>query len=93
MTDEFQERVRKAAAALVAAGAHEVFLFGSAAAGRVSDESDVDLAVAGLPPENFFRAMGEAEDILQRPLDLIDLDESNPFTRYLKEEGGLVRVD
>jgi len=92
MTDDLANRVRQAAQALLAAGAREVYLFGSAATGGARENSDVDLAVAGLPPEAFFPAMGRAGDILQRPLDLVDLDEDNPFTRYLKEEGELVRV-
>ena len=53
---------------------------------------DIDLAVSGLPPEKFFRAMGRARCILRRPLDLVDLDELNPFTTYLKESGELKRV-
>ena len=92
MTEEFSKRVELAARALLAAGARQVYLFGSALTDDFRDNSDVDLAVEGLPPEVFFSAMAEAGDILQRPLDLIDLDEDNPFTRYLKEEGELVRV-
>jgi predicted nucleotidyltransferase len=92
MTDEFGIRIRQAAEALKAAGAKEVYLFGSAATGKLREDSDVDLAVSGLPPEVFFKAMGEAGDILKRTLDVIDLDEDTPFTRYLKEEEGLVRV-
>jgi len=56
------------------------------------EDSDIDLAVSGLPPAKFFQAMGEAGDILQRRFDLVDLDEVNPFTRYLQEEGELQRV-
>lgn len=74
------------------AGAREVYLFGSAMEGIPREDSDVDLAVSGLPPEAFYRAMGKASDCLDQPLDLIDLDEENPFTRYLKEEGELERV-
>ena len=37
--------------------------------------------------------MGRAGDILQRSFDLVDLDEDNPFTRYLKEEKELQRVE
>jgi hypothetical protein len=37
--------------------------------------------------------MGDAREILECSVDLIDLDEDNPFTRYLKEEGELVRVE
>jgi predicted nucleotidyltransferase len=57
-----------------------------------SPESDIDLAVAGLPPECFFKAVGLARRVLKRPVDLVDLDESNPFTDYLKESGELQRV-
>lgn len=87
-----EERIRDAAAALKQAGAREVFLFGSAARGAMREGSDIDLAVTGLPPRVFFKAMGEAGDILMLPLDLIDLDENTPFTRYLREENELVRI-
>ena len=92
MTDEIRQVVEQAAAALKEAGAREVYIFGSAATGPLRERSDIDLAVEGLPPERFFHAMARAARILQRPLDLIDLDEDNPFTQYLREEGELVRV-
>jgi len=79
-------------AALKSSGAKTVYLFGSAAKGTLRDDSDIDLAVSGLPPENFFRALSAASGILDRPIHLIDLDEVTPFTRYLKEEGELQRV-
>jgi predicted nucleotidyltransferase len=50
-------RIREAAASLKEAGAREVFLFGSAARGALREGSDIDLAVAGLPPRFFFRAV------------------------------------
>ena len=92
MTEPLKTQVERAAAALRAAGARNVYVFGSAAKGEVREDSDIDLAVTGLPPERFLRAMGDAADLLDRPLDLVDLDEDNPFTRYLKEEGELERV-
>lgn len=85
-------QIQKATAVLKAAGAREVYVFGSAASEKMRSDSDVDIAVSGLPPEVFFRAMSDAERALGRPLDLIDLDEDNPFTRYLKSEGELLRV-
>ncbi len=90
--DELMSKVEKAVAALKAAGAREVYLFGSASKGRLRDNSDVDMAVSGLPAEVFFRAATKASRALRRPVDLIDLDEDNPFTRYLKKEGELQRV-
>lgn len=92
MDKELQSRIGKAAAALKAAGAREVYIFGSAARDDSRGASDVDLAVSGLAPEVFFEAMGAARRALRQPLDLVDLDEDTPFTRHLREEGELQRV-
>jgi len=92
MDEGLRRQIDKAAAVLKAAGAREVHLFGSAARGRLRPDSDVDLAVSGLPPAVFFRAMAQVSAVLERPVDLVDLDEVTPFTRYLKEEGELRRV-
>ncbi|MCL5102733.1 MAG: nucleotidyltransferase domain-containing protein [Armatimonadetes bacterium] len=87
-----QVDIQTAARILQEAGATEVFVFGSAAHGELRPDSDIDLAVRGLAPEKFFRAMSEVTFAVSRPLDLVDLDESNPFTEYLVEEGELRRV-
>ncbi|MCX5676718.1 MAG: nucleotidyltransferase domain-containing protein [Planctomycetota bacterium] len=92
MTAELKEQIAKAAEALKKAGAREVYLFGSIAQERIRQGSDIDMAVSGLPPARFFQALGEAADLLDVPLDLVDLDEDNPFTEYLREHGELVRV-
>ncbi|MDR3676236.1 MAG: nucleotidyltransferase domain-containing protein, partial [Acidobacteriota bacterium] len=73
-------------------GAKEVYVFGSARKGTMRPNSDVDMAVSGLPPEVFFCAMAKASRALGRPVDLIDLDEDNDFTRYLKSKGKLLHV-
>ena len=93
MDNEIKKLIEKAAKVLKAAGAREVYVFGSAARGESGEHSDVDLAVSGLPPQVFFKAMGQAGDVLGRPLDLIDLDEETPFARYLKDEGELQLVE
>ena len=92
MTDDMKGLVDKAASALKAVGAKEVYVFGSASTGKLRPNSDVDMAVSGLPPEVFFRAMAAAHDALGHPLDLVDLDDDNEFTRYLKSKGELLRV-
>ena len=53
MDDRMQELLTRGAALLTQEGAREVYVFGSVAAGRAHEESDLDLAVAGLPPERF----------------------------------------
>ena len=92
MSDKITESIRKAAEVLKAAGAKEVYVFGSAATGTMDEYSDVDMAVAGLPPEVFFRAMGNASDALGRSLDLIDLDDGGLFVEYLMRKEKLHRV-
>jgi predicted nucleotidyltransferase len=90
--EELKERIAKAAEALRREGAQEVYVFGSAATGHLREGGDVDLAVSGLPPRRYLDALGEAIDILQAPVDLLDLDQDNPFSQHLKEERELVRV-
>ena len=85
------ELLKKALDVLVAQGAREVYVFGSAARGDPMP-SDVDLAVRGLPPERFFRAVYLAGAAIDCPVDIVDLDEPSPFTRHLESEGLLHRV-
>ena len=92
MEEQITSRVAQATSVLKAAGATEVYLFGSAAGGSLRDSSDVDLAVAGLPPQRYFEQASRLAGILGRPIDLIDLDEDTPFTRYLRGSGELRRV-
>lgn len=92
MTPTVLAQVERAAAALREEGATEVFVFGSVADGRDGPESDLDLAVAGLPPRRFFRALTRASAAAGRPLDLVDLDEDNALTRFLRTSGELRRV-
>lgn len=73
-------------------GASAVYLFGSQAAATAHADSDVDIAVKGLPPQRFFRAMADAQAVLDRVLDLVDLDEPSPFVDYLLQSGELRHV-
>jgi predicted nucleotidyltransferase len=88
------ERALAAAAELFRSmGARRVFVFGSAVKGRLRPESDVDLAVEGLPPAVYFKAVSKATDILDRPVDLVDLDDRTPIVNYLLASGELVSVE
>lgn len=84
--------IRQVVDILLRNGAEEVYLFGSYARGESTEKSDLDLAVKGMPPEHFFRAVGEACAVVPVPVDIVDLDESGPALTYLKEHGGLLRV-
>ena len=77
---------------LVRLGATEVFVFGSATKDGLRPDSDIDIAVRGLPPSAYFSAISKAADLLGRPVDLVDLDDPTPIVRYLLDSGELVRV-
>jgi predicted nucleotidyltransferase len=88
----FDPLIQKAALELRRHGASAVYLFGSQATATARGNSDVDIAVQGLPPQCFFRAMADAQAVLDRTLDLIDLDEPSPFVDYLLHSGELRHV-
>lgn len=94
MADAFIEKTALVAAAnlLRSMGATRVFVFGSAIKGGLRPDSDVDLAVTGLPSQVYFSAASKASDLLGRPVDLVDLDDSTPLSRYIVGSGELVRV-
>jgi predicted nucleotidyltransferase len=92
MDDRMRDLLKRGAALLTSEGAREVYVFGSVASGTVREGSDVDLAVAGLPPERFYATMARLENLFDRSVDLVDLDDPSPFTEYLKRKGALLRV-
>jgi predicted nucleotidyltransferase len=73
-------------------GATQVFVFGSAAKNRMRPDSDVDIAVTGLPRSLYFSAVSKASDLCGRLVDLVDLDDPTPAVRYLLASGDLIRV-
>jgi predicted nucleotidyltransferase len=86
------DRLLAAANLLRGMGASDVFVFGSASKGKLRPESDLDLAVSGLPPRLYFSAVSKASLLVGRPVDLVDLDDDTPLVRYLLHSGELVRV-
>ena len=63
-----------------------VLLFGSGAkAKRQAD--DIDLAVEGIAPEQFFSFYGDLIFGLSKPVDLIDLSRDTKFNRLVYREG------
>jgi predicted nucleotidyltransferase len=66
--------------------AKRVLLFGSSldAAG---ESNDIDIAVEGISPEDFFEYYGELMLKLSRPIDVIDLSGSSKFIKLIQQEG------
>ncbi len=59
MTQGEKDALAKAARLLRDLGASQVYMFGSAVKGQLRPDSDIDMAVSGLPPGLYFCLVGE----------------------------------
>jgi predicted nucleotidyltransferase len=92
LPEEFQKDVNSAIEILKNAGCKEIFIFGSLIADTYREDSDIDIAIKGCLPENYFALLGQLLTTLSRPVDLINLDRGDAFSKYLEREGDLHRV-
>lgn len=88
----FHQDINRAVQILKEAGCTQIFLFGSAAAGKTHRSSDIDLAVRGCPPGKFFLTLGRLMLEIDRSIDLVNLDSQDPFAQYLQEKGEIYQV-
>ena len=88
----FREDIQRATEILKGVGCTDVYLFGSLVNGEAGARSDIDLAVRGCPKNRFFQALGKLLVELDRPVDLVDLDQADAFAKYLEANEELVRV-
>ena len=66
--------------------AKRVVLFGSSAQPNLQGR-DIDIAVDGIPPEEFFKFYGDLIFSLSKPVDVVDLSQENEFTTLIRKEG------
>jgi predicted nucleotidyltransferase len=85
--------IKKAIEIFKELGSEEVYIFGSLVDGTITSRSDIDLAVKGIPPGFYIKALAKLIMQLDHPVDLINLDEDNRFGNMLKREGYLRRVN
>ena len=88
----YRRDVDRAIEILKAAGCTDIFLFGSLATGKMSNNSDIDLAVRGCPQGKFFHLLGQLLLELDHPVDLINLDKQAAFANFLEQEGELLQI-
>ena len=66
----------------------KIILFGSLVKGKFQETSDIDLAVAGIPPESFFQALGKVNLISARWIDLKPIEDLEPhFLKRVLQTG------
>ena len=86
------KRVRKAAVVLKSRFAvRRVVVFGSVAhAAWLVPDSDVDLAVEGLAPKDYWQAWRMVEEIIgDRPVDLVEIEAARESLRQAVERDGI----
>ncbi len=64
-----------------------ILLFGSNISSGGKEGRDIDLAVEGIRPKDFFRFYGELLFSLNKPVDLVDLSIDNKFNQLIRQEG------
>jgi len=63
-----------------------VLLFGSSIE-PTKESYDIDIAVEGISPEDFFKYYGDLMLKLSKPVDVIDLSGSSKFVKLILQEG------
>jgi predicted nucleotidyltransferase len=89
---KYQEDIEKAIILLKDEGCKSVFLFGSMVTGKIHDESDIDIGITGLSPQNFFRVYAHLDRQLKNKVDLVDFDENEDFYLLLNSLGEVVKI-
>jgi predicted nucleotidyltransferase len=87
-----RDDLERAVEYLKSVGCSEIFVFGSTARGDYGDDSDLDIAVRGIPTDQFFAVYGQLMTRLSRSVDLVDLDLQKRFGKQLLAGSELRRV-
>lgn len=66
--------------------AKRVILFGSSI-DDTKESHDIDIAVEGISPEDFFKYYGDLLLKLSKPVDIIDLSGTSKFVKLILQEG------
>jgi predicted nucleotidyltransferase len=71
--------------------AAKIILYGSLARGDYRPNSDIDICVEGLPSKNYFRAFAECMMQTQRPMSVLDFEDTYGHLRKrILEEGKII---
>lgn len=94
LPNDYKEDIKKAIKILKGNGTTEIFIFGSAASGKVNKNSDIDIAVRGLEQKDFYKVASILMFELEKEIDLVDLDDkTDRFSQMLLKSDMLVRID
>jgi predicted nucleotidyltransferase len=54
------------------------------------ESHDIDIAIEGISPKDFFNYYGDLILALSKPVDVIDLSEKSKFSKLILQEGTLL---
>ena len=89
---EYQKDIEIATNLLKNGGCQSIYLFGSMVTGKIHQNSDIDIGIKGLPPENFFRVYAELDNKLSKEVDLVDFDDNIKFYDLLNSLGEVIEI-
>ena len=92
ITEKYRDDIKKAAILLKNEGCKAIFLFGSLVTGKIHTNSDIDIGISGLPPQNFFRVYASLDRELSNSVDLVDFDLHKDFHTLLDSLGEVVEI-
>ncbi|MHA1649083.1 MAG: nucleotidyltransferase family protein [Candidatus Helarchaeota archaeon] len=85
---KIEEKIAKGIKYLKLIGCKEIILFGSLIDGTFDEHSDIDLAVSGIIPRNYFKAVVTLPSVIGHKVDLVALDYvSKDFEKKIRKEG------
>lgn len=67
----------------------KVLLFGSSL-DNSRESRDIDIAVEGISPKDFFKFYGDLLFKLSKPVDVVDLSGSSKFIQLIQSDGVLI---
>ncbi|MHA1378612.1 MAG: nucleotidyltransferase family protein [Candidatus Helarchaeota archaeon] len=91
MSLEIKNKINKALDYLKSIGSKEIIIFGSIATKSYDESSDIDIAIKGISPRVYFKAIAELPSLIGNKVDLVLLDYiSKEFEHRIRSEGELV---
>jgi len=84
--------LEKAVEILKEEGCKEIYVFGSLATGRATEESDIDIGIKDYPKERFFRIYGRLMMGIDHHFDLVDFELNAQMFAILSEIREVQRI-
>lgn len=67
-----------------------IYLFGSALKKMEKDCGDIDIGIEGLKPEFFYKFHGQLLMQLNKPVDIVEMEDQNSITYLIQDEGAVI---